>query len=216
MAITYPRSLPAGRWFETADFKLGEMASTNTLRSGAIQTMELGEALWSGVFRTFAIEAKDRQMWQAWAMSLRLGKTFLAFDPEKEFPAAYGEDVLDLLRAGGGAFDGTATLSAYTATSVTLVGLPASYQAKAGDMLSFPWSTVRALHQAIEDGAASAAGVVTLSVEPPVRTSPAPGVSATVDLVRPACVMQMKPGTFTAPGGFERQPVSFEAVQKIV
>lgn len=216
MAIIYPRAMPAGHWFQSAEFKLADLSVANTLQSGAVQTMDLGDPLWSATFRTHVVEAEDRQMWQAWALSLRRGRKFLAFDPEKEFPAAYGSAVLGLTRAIGGAFDGSATLGAVTATTVQLLGLPALYQAKAGDMLSFPWNGVRALHQLVEDTAASSSGIMTLSVEPPVRLNPAPAVSATVDLVRPACVMLLKPGTFSAPASYDPQPVSFEAVQAIV
>ena len=214
--VTYPRALPPGRWFQSADFRLSDLSVANTLQSGAIQVMDLGDPLWSATFKTCVMEAEDRQMWQAWAMSLRRGRKFLAFDPEKEFPAAYGSAVLGLTRAIGGAFDGSAALGAVTATTVQLLGLPALYQAKAGDMLSFPWNGVRALHQLVEDAAANSSGIMTLSVEPPVRLNPAPAVSATVDLVRPACVMLLKPGTFSAPASYDPQPVSFEAVQAIV
>ncbi|MFG1304149.1 hypothetical protein V5F34_08420 [Xanthobacter autotrophicus] len=215
MAIIYPRETP-GRAFQSVDFKLLEIAVSNTLQNGAVQTMDLGDPLWTATFRTPVLLAQDRQTWQAWAMSLRRGRKFLAFDPEKEFPAAYRATVLNMTRAIGGAFDGSATLGAVTATTVQVLGLPALYQARAGDMLSFPWNGVRALHQVVEDAAANSSGIATLSVEPPVRLNPAPAASATVDLVKPACVMLLKPGTFSAPASYDPQPVSFEAVQAIV
>lgn len=215
MSIIYPRALPDGAGFISVDFKLGEAAVQNTLESGAIQTMEMGEALWSASFQTFEMTMADRQRWQAWALTLRLGKTFYAFDPEKVWPAAYGASVLDLMRAGGGAFDGTATLAAVAPKAVDLTGLPAAYHAKDGDMLSFPWNNTLALHQVVEDATADGTGAVTLLVEPPLRLDPLPDLPSVVTLVRPSCIMKLKPTSFSAPAGFEPQAVSFEAVQDI-
>ncbi|MFG1184364.1 hypothetical protein [Xanthobacter aminoxidans] len=215
MTISYPRSFPAGAGFITVDFKLGDLSVQNTLENGAIQVMEMGEALWSATFTTFEMTMADRQRWQAWALTLRLGKPFYAYDPEKVYPTAYGASVLNLTRAGGGAYDGTATLAAVTAKTVQLTGLPNGYKASAGDMLSFPWNGGTALHMVVEDATASGSGGVTLTVAPPVRLSPLPSISSTVQLVQPVCVMKLKPGTFSAPAGFQPQSVTFEAVQDI-
>lgn len=217
MAISYPRSFPANAQFDSVDFKLGDLSVQNTLESGAVQTMEMGPSLWTATFSTIDLQMRDRQIWQAWELTLRGGRTFLAFDPEKVHPAAYGADVLGLTRAGGGAFDGTATLTSVTATTVTVSALPAAYQAKAGDMLSFPWNSSHALHMVAEDATADGSGAATFKVVPPVQTSPAPSGGATVRLVQPVCVMKIKPGTFSAPArpANAPQPVSFECVQDI-
>lgn len=217
MAISFPRSFPAGAAFGAVDFKLADMSIQNTLQSGAIQTMEMGPSLWTATFTTVGLLMRDRQIWQAWEMTLRGGRTFLAWDPEKVYPAGYGAGVLALTRAGGGSFDGTATLTSVTATTVTVSALPAAYQAKAGDMLSFPWNNGHALHMIAEDVAANGSGAATFKVVPPVLTSPAPSGGATVRLVQPVCVMKIKPGTFSAPASprASMSPVSFDGVQDI-
>ncbi|MFG1205560.1 hypothetical protein [Xanthobacter flavus] len=218
MAISYPRPFPSGMWFASGtEFKLGDKSVQNTLESGAIQTMEIAPSLWSAKFVTPGLLMHDRQVWQAWELTLRGGRTFLAYDPEKVYPKAYRAGVLALTRAGGGAFDGTATLASVAATSVSVTGLPAGYMAKVGDMLSFPWNNVHALHQIVEDATANGAGAATFRVWPPVQTSPAPAGGSTVRLVQPWCVMKIKPGTFTAPASSTNgtAPVSFEGVQDI-
>lgn len=217
MAISYPRSFPAGALFASVDFQLGDISVQNMLESGAIQTMEIGPSLWGATWRTVDLQMEDRQKWQAWALTLRGGRTFLASDPEKAYPAAYGSAVLTLSRAGGGAFDGTCTLVAVTATSVQVSGLPANYTARAGDMLSFPWNNGHALHMVVEDTTANSAGAATFRVHPPVKPVPPPNAGSAVRMVQPVCVMKLKPGTFSAPASHEaaRQPVSFESVQDI-
>lgn len=214
MAITYPLPFPTGAGFLEGEFTLGEVQAVNTLRSGAVQAMELGDSLWSGRFVTSLCDARQRGRWQAWKAALNgsIG-TFVAYDPEKQYPLAYGESVLALLRAGGGAFDGTGTLAAWTATTLQISGLPAAYQAADGDMVSFPWNGGRALHMVVGDTAASAGGVLNVTVMPPVRTAPAPAGSASVALVRASCLMRLKPGTFSAPASRARRSVSFEGVQ---
>lgn len=214
MAITYPLTFPDGPGFAEGEFTLSVVEAVNTLPSGAVQAMEIGEPLWTARFAAPPCDARQRARWQAWKAALRgsIG-TFLAFDPEKAFPLAYGEAVLGLTRAGGGAFDGTASLTAWTASTLTLSTLPATYQAAAGDMVSFPWKGGKALHMVVGDTAASAGGVLTVTVMPPVRLSPAPAAGAVVDLVRPSCLMRIRPGSFSAPARREKQPVVFEGVQ---
>ncbi|MFG1462252.1 hypothetical protein V5F77_05060 [Xanthobacter sp. DSM 24535] len=217
MTITYPRAFPSGSWFTEVEFTLSESSSFNVLQNGAVQTTEYGESIWLAKYTTKPLyEATMRHTWQSWWLSLRGGKTFLGYDPEKVYPAFYGAAVLGLTKAGGGAFTGAAVLNSYTATTVGLLGLPASYKATSGDMLSFPWNGVKALHMVMEDSTANGSGAVTLSVWPPVRSSPAPGASAVVDMVRPSCVMKIRPGSTSAVASKSSPPATFEAAQTLI
>ncbi len=211
---TYPLSFPAGALFSTAQFTLNVTEAVNTLRSGAVQVMQLGDPLWSAEFETVPLTGEERAPWQAWKVALRgsIG-TFLCFDPEKAYPRAYGAAVLSLTRAGGGAFDGVAILDAVTANTLTLSGLPSGYQASAGDMLAFPWNGSRSLHMVMESAVASEAGIITVSAEPAVRLSPAPTSGAAVDLVKPSCLMRIIPGSWEAPATADRRSIRFEAIQ---
>lgn len=218
MAISYPRPFPAGAYFGSGTaFRLLDLSVQKTLQAGAVQSIDLGPSLWTATFQTVELQMRQRQVWQAWELTLRGGRTFLAYDPEKQFPSAYSTGVLSLTRAGGGTFDGTAILASVTATSVSVTGLPAGYIAKVGDMLSFPWNNVHALHQIMEDATANGAGAATFRVWPRVQTTPAPAGGAAVRMVQPWCVMKIKPGTFSAPASTSNSPtpVSFEGVQDI-
>lgn len=216
MSIVYPLAFPSGASFSQCSFDLRVTEAVNVLPGGAVLAAELGDPLWTGKFVSGLCGPHQRARWQAWRASLRgsIG-TFLGFDPDKAYPLAYGEAVLGLTRAGGGAFDGTATLDAATAGSLTLSGLPADYEVRAGDMLSFAWSASRALHMVVADAQADAGGVLEVEVMPPVLLSPAPAEDAVVDLVRPACLMRIVPGSFSAPAARQSTTVSFEAVQVI-
>lgn len=214
MALVFPRPLPAGEWFAQADFRLSEPYAVNELAGGGYQVMELATRRWLADFTTVEVDAADRQMWQAFLNTLRGGqRAFLAFDPEKTYPRAYGPGVLNLSRAVGGAFDGTGVLNSWTSSSLQILGLPANYRATTGDMISFDWNGTKALHQIAEDAVAQASGVLNVSVEPAVLALPPPTFGASVAFVRPACVMRVIPGTVSAPAAAYLAPVRFNASQ---
>src|SRR5262245_55720332 len=115
MAITYPRDFPVGYdCFVSGHFSLVARDAINETRGGAILSMEFGDAHWEASFETRAFPRTDRAVWQAWWATLRSHFSFLGYDPEKRFPLNYGKAVLNLLRAGGGAFDGTAIVTSVT------------------------------------------------------------------------------------------------------
>lgn len=214
MAIAFPRAIPSGLRFVRSQFTLRRNDVIAQTQGGGLQAMELGEPLWVLSAQTGPLRWSQRRELSAWNTSLRgASRRILAYDWIGSYPIAYGVSVLALARAAGGAFDGTAILNSYTSTTLTLSTLPAGYQALAGDRLSFPWNEVRAFHEVIEDAVANGSGVVTVTVEPPVRTNPTPGAGAAVDLVRPPCVMVIRPETFSVDEGPALAPVSFEALQ---
>lgn len=219
MAITYPRQFPTGLdCFVLGHFFLAPRDAVNETRGGAILSMEFADAHWEAVYETQPFKRVERAVWQAWWASLRSHFPFLAYDPEKRFPLNYGKAVLELPRAGGGAFDGTALVTAATATTISLSLLPANFVVLVGDHISLALSDGRrGLHQVLEQVTGSAGGAVTVTVEPRVRTAQVVGGSTVANMVKPLCEMFIKPGTFAAPMNLiERTPVSFEAVQRLV
>ncbi|QTL01909.1 hypothetical protein J5J86_13950 [Aquabacter sp. L1I39] len=215
MAITYPRALPADiRWLKST-LSLPRGNALNRLSSGALQAAEVDEPLWRASFVSEPLVWSERRLWEAWERTLRGGiGTFLAYDWVGSYPLQYGAAVLDLTRAGGGSYNGTATFVSCTATTLTLSGLPNGYQAKTGDRLSFAWNNGRAYHEVAEDAVASSGGALTVTVEPYVR---APYVDAGTDvaLVRAPLVLQMDPDTWSSPDDLGAQRISFTAVQVI-
>ncbi|MGQ3674248.1 hypothetical protein ACT6QH_01925 [Xanthobacter sp. TB0139] len=214
MAITYPRPLPEGVRYLRSQMTLQRALSVNTLASGAVQAAETGAALWRFQVQTEPLRWSGRRALNAWYGALAGTRQILAYDWVGSYPQAYGAGVLDLTRAGGGSFgNGLAVLGAVTATTIELTSLSAGYEARAGDRLSFAWAGVRAYHEIVETVQASAAGAVTVTVEPEVRLLPAPEAGAEVALVRPACVMMIVPDTWQCEEGGALGSASFEAVQ---
>jgi hypothetical protein len=218
MAITYPRFFPTGLdCFVSGSFHLAARDAVNETRGGGILSIEIGDAHWEAAYETVPYKRVDRAVWQAWWATLRSHFTFLGYDPEKRFPLNYGKSVLNLLRAGGGAFDGSLIVSSATATTLTLSGLPANFIFLVGDHVSVGLSGGRlGLHQIVEPATGSAGGVATVTVEPRIRTANVVPGSTTANLVKPLCEMFIKPGSFAAPhNALERLPVTFEAVQRL-
>lgn len=216
MAITYPRPFPDSLRFAKSQMTLTRQMSTITLEGGGVQTAEMGEPLWRLSATTEPLRWSGRRQLAAWHASLAGSRRILAYDWVGSYPIAYGAAVLGLTRAGGGAFNGTATLTICTATTVTLSGLPAGYVLSAGDRMSWAWAGVRAYHEAVETVTATAGGVATVTVEPGVRLEPSPAVDAAVALVRPTCVMMITPDSWDMDESGALAPASFEAVQVVV
>lgn len=133
--------------------------------------------------------------WFAFLDALRgLQRPFLAHDLTRPYPRAYPTGFAGLSRAGGGAFDGTATTWSVNADrdQITLGGQPAAFPLKRRDGLMLRWSTGgeprRSLHRLSAPATATAGGVVTLAVEPPVPTL-VPG-TAVADLAKPQAVFK--------------------------
>lgn len=215
MAITFPRAFPADvRWLKTT-FTLPRGNAINRLSSGQIQAVEVGEPLWRASFVSEPLAWSERRVWEAWERTLRGGLgTFSAYDWVGSYPLHYGVSVLSLTRAAGGSYNGSATFVSCTSATITVSGLPAAYQAKAGDRLSFAWGNGRAYHEVVEDAAASSEGALTVTVEPYVRV-PYVDAGTAVAMARAPVVLQMEPDSWSAPDDLEAQRITFTAVQVI-
>src|SRR5216684_4820852 len=99
MAISYPLSFPSGAGFSAADFTLRRQTVQNILGSGAVQSAELGEALWACSYTTIVLNPAERGQWRGWNGSLKDGgKTFYGYDPDRFWPLAYGPNAIPALR----------------------------------------------------------------------------------------------------------------------
>lgn len=204
-------SLPSGARFTSCEWALQEYAATNTLASGAVQSMQLGEPLWSVKAATIPMSCNDAGVWEAWFLSLRLAGRFTMTDPRRPYPLAYGSSYASLMRSGGGAFNGTAIVGAVSGLSVPLTSLPAGYQAKAGDWISLRNGGLDTIHMITSEITASAGGVATVPVLPAPRSGVASG--STARLAEAVVTMALIPGKFTIPKSPTLEPVTFEAIQ---
>src|SRR5579871_1319217 len=218
MTISYPRSFPSGiDKFKQVTFDLSRQEGYNILGSGAVQSAEIGEPLWTAKYTTIDLTPAQRGAWAAWRDSLRgAGKSFYGYNPDAPSPLAYIGGSLPAHRYDGSTpFDGTCALNTWSGGNViTLGNLPNGYMVKPGDMIGWILSGKYALHRALEDVAANSSGVVSFAVEPfPRGTAPVSPIAA--NLVKPVCVMRIVRQTWSSDVSGYTSPVSFQAAQDL-
>lgn len=173
-------------------------------RQGGVQA---GWPLWRARFELDRSDPESADQWRAFFDRLRGRiRRFYARDVTRRFPLAYRFGFTGLLRAGGGAFDGSATnwLQAINADGdalITLQGLPDGFAISVGDYIGFKWDAAgapvgsferRALVRVVIPALANGAGQALVTVEPPLNTALVP-VGALAHFDNPACVMQLVP-----------------------
>lgn len=173
-------------------------------RQGGVQA---GWPLWAARFELERSDPDSADLWQAFFDRLRGRiRRFYAYDPTRRFPLRYRGGFAGLIRAGGGAFDGSATswLQAIDASGdarITLNGLPAGLEISTGDYVGFKWNAVgspggtfdrRTVARAVLPATATGGGQALVTVEPPVNTALVPA-GAIAHLDNPMAVMQLVP-----------------------
>lgn len=216
MAVSYPRQIPAYLGVSELTMVIQRSQVVAQTRGGLVQAAERGRSLWrvSGTVSISRPEQFDGLL--AWFDSLRGSlNTFQFYNIGRQRPIAYpGDGWAGFTRHGGGAFNGTATVTAASGYGVTIGALPSQYIVSEGDMISWPWRSTRTLHRVVEGGTA-VNGVVSVQVEPDV---PAGGtLPQTIQLERAVGIFRLINDDQRAPkylpsygDGF-----SFEAVQAL-
>jgi hypothetical protein len=168
---------------------------------GRIGGVQAGFPLWSGVWTLAEMRPEKSDEWRAFMAQLRgATRRFFGFDMKRPFPKQH-PSFAGLTRAGGGAFDGTATAWSETLTAdgdsdIELTGLPAGFILSQGDYIGFRWAATEAsvagliwhhVGRVVIAGIADVSGVVTVTCEPPVPN--AVPLTATAYLDNPKCVM---------------------------
>lgn len=201
MALTYPLALPAaGASRQTFEPKRVDYLSPET--GGRLGAMSAGVPLWYGKWTLGNQGAARSDEWSAFVDALDgPARYFLGRDTARPYPLAYQDTQLQgLSRAGGGAFDGSATAWARASTAdgqslLELEGLPAGLVLSRRDYVGFRWETEgedrRALVRLVAPAVAAGDGTVTLTVRPAVHTIvPAEAIA---HLDEPACLMKLIP-----------------------
>lgn len=216
MTITYPRALPlcgANR----CDFDIERQEVVGGEQGGRIISNELGPPHWRMKFSRKPTARREYDQWVGWTSSLRgSGKLFYGRDMRRgKWPREYRTNgFTDVTRAGGGAFDGTATSIDLTDRFVPeFSGLPAGFKLSINDYVGFSWGTrnARSLHRIVEDGVADGSGVIAISVEPEIQAF-VPG-DAVATFAAPTCLMLIVPGTLDLSDDDRDLRVAFEAIQ---
>lgn len=207
-----PLSLPSSIGFTEYDLspvRTKDMAMMEGRRS---EEAESGTPYWTLSATTGHLENSQYDELQAWLMDVSDGGgCFLAYDVFRPRPRAYGDVPLSGMRAGGGAFDGTATLDARTnARQATVSGLPAGFVINRGCNIGFRRSSlIRSLHVVTKAVTANASGVAVVEFRYGLDAMFVP-TGTTVDFEKPACVMTLDPG-FATPKAWGSRRVSINA-----
>lgn len=221
MAIADPRPLLDFPFVE-AEFGLSRVDYVAQLNgqpaSGAsqMQAMEASEPWWWADFHTRPLYQSERRQMRAWERSFKgVMRTFLAYDPDAQYPITYPLGFAGMTRFGGGAFDGTATITGVSAGAISLSTLPPSFVVKAGDRLHILQSGRYMYLEVVEDKTGTSGGVLaTLLVEPPILTTlfTTAGVA---NFAQPLCRMIIQPGSFSCVSRGEPTPATWRGIQKI-
>jgi len=205
MPITYPLSLAAFQdkaRITVAEFYINNPRELGRTAGGSQLSASLGDSVWRGSFQTAAtnVRAQSAAMDALLSVLDRAGSSFLVYDPSKPYPA---DDPTGSIL--GASTVQVASLSSSDARLISLKGLPASYQLRAGDLIGWTYGsspTRYALHRIVEDVQASGAGT-TSSFEVTPFIEPGVAVDFGVTLVKPV----MKAVLVADPGYGMHQPV---------
>lgn len=211
----HPQPMPCG--VQTVVFDPAYAQAVNRTRGGDVQGMELADPRWRAEITWAPQDREGFQRRRAWLDGTRgVLVHALVHDALQPYPLRYPKARLEALtRAGGGAFDGTAAISALGAASLSLSGLPAGFALVAGDYVGLVEGGRYGVVRVFTDAVASAGGTVALTVYPTGQTKHFT-VAAQANLVRPSCLMVLDPASVQAArSAGARAPVSFSASQKL-
>ena len=194
MALTFPRAMPTAP-LDDMGFELLRVDAEAPELSGAGGGVSLGEPLWRMQAAIANTDRDETDEIVAFIDSLRgAQRLFYGYDVTRPLPKMYPGGFAGLDRAGGGAFDGTATSWAVNTDRdlLQLNNLPAGLDLRLRDYVGFTWATGgaqrRSLHRYIEAGVANGSGGHARNIEPPVPTLVPSGAVAT--LLNPTCLMR--------------------------
>jgi hypothetical protein len=168
----FPSALSTGAKFIEANFILTRRQAVGVLESGRDVTIDRGRPQWKASWQTPKLAPGDLGIWRAWGDSLQSSaRTFLGFDPAREFPLAYmPQGPSAMVRAGTStAFDGTFSLAGIGTfrNEIALSGLPVGLPLALGDYISAIQSGKYSLHRVSEAVTATAQGVIgSVYIEP--------------------------------------------------
>lgn len=185
-------SLPTGLVLVQPTFRLVRSVQTSALRGGGGLSVDYAPARWTTKIETpTALEREDVDPIRAFIDRLKGGveRVYMG-DWLRRLPIAYRAGFTGLTRAGGGSFDGTADVTALTASTLSLATLPAGFAFGAGDMVGLVDGAYRSLHRVVTAATANGSGVVTVTVEPAIATTVFT-TAATANFDSPVCIMAL-------------------------
>lgn len=216
MAITFPRNFPVCASFVATEFVAVHQQARSLTGGGSPDVVSLGPTLWRGRWTARCTTRAQYGEWAAWLNSLRGGlRTFQGRPPWWRWPMSYPRG-FGGLTVSGSAWGGAGNLQTIGATKdvLTINQVPIGLKLLVGDWLSIPVGSRQTLHQVTEAGTANGSGIVTVTVEPPVKQSATTGVEVTFEY--PWCDMVLSDAPSMDQDGYRDASVSFEGLQVIV
>lgn len=207
-------NLPSAVRVRDQTFRFNQSAEVSRSRGRYVQAKADPFSYWSASFDLVPLLEDDYGRFVSFTMKVRAGVGFFrGYNTGRPRPLAEDAGVaLSGTRAGGGAFDGTATIAAITdSLTVSLSGLPAGFKLLEGDMIEFAETSERlSLHMIAEDVTADGSGDVDITLNNPLDTENFT-TSGTANLEKPSCIMQIfnppdhSKGVRFGSGSFEAQ-----------
>jgi len=191
-------------YYSQVDFDIQRVDFGAPEASGRVGGVQAGFPLWLATWTIDVVGMDESDAIRAFKDSIRgATRRFLGRDLVRPYPKAHPGGFAGMLRAGGGAFDGTATdwsevITADDDSEVTLEGLPVGLELGQGDYIGFEYAATEdsvaglswhAMVRVVEGGTADALGIVTVTSEPPVPSAVPEGAIAYLN--QPACVMAL-------------------------
>lgn len=199
MALVFPRELPC-QVPQVETFEIQRVDYLSPSADGRLGAISAGYPLWAAEWTLPTSDREAADEWRAWISAQRgPGRLFYGREMNRPFPAAYLKTgFTGMVRAGGGAFDGTATSWSVSGTRdvLTLNGLPAGFAFRWGDYVNFKWTTGgqqrRSLVRSVDaPQTANGSGQLVVTIEPPLPLLTS--VSAVANLEKPDCLMKLIP-----------------------
>lgn len=209
MALVFPRDLTTGLRWRSPQLKLEHRQELSRQAGGRVQGKDLGPPIWTADFRSVPQRLDDADAAMAQMRSLQgVVSTFYLSPPTRRRPASLSSDA-----ALSGAAVTVNTIRADNA-ALSLNGLPAGLDLRAGDFLSIETSLQgRAFHQLATGGSANGTGITAeLDLVPHLRTDVHLGQA--VALLDPMLEMVLVPGSLDDPfDGLAHRAITFRAEQ---
>jgi hypothetical protein len=214
--ITFPRTLPSELRSISVEFELVPMMELNRTRGARQITTNLGPDIWVMSVVSKPMRPRAFNAVRAWYHTLMSEESFLAWDQTRQRPVSYTRAQFEALTFGGSTWDRTGTLVTVASNNleVTLTDLPVSFRLLAGDLMSFTYGGVQALHEVSATATADAGSPGDLTVEVRPRVRPGWSAGAAVLFNRPVAEMKVEPGSWRASAD-PLGSASFRAVQTL-
>lgn len=176
--------------------------------SGAMGGVQAGWPLWTMRLSLAALRFEQADVLRAWHRRLRgQQRKFLGRDTWRPYPRAYPIGFRNMLRVGGGAFDGTATgwsqsIDANGDAWLELNGVASGLVLSESDYVGFKWASADAAEGVYDrftltcvnsKAIANAVGTIKIEVDPVVPAFVPANAVAYLD--KPVCLMKLIDGT---------------------